>query len=114
MTNTTSFSSYRPVEDLLSAAREALKLLDKVTIPGVEKVRPQLQRALVEVDETVALRNLRYQAHIDLARKRYADPSSDDIEVDDTPLISHTDEGCWISGWLWVADESVAEPEDDE
>ena len=36
------------------------------------------------------------------ARKRYANPSGDDIEVDDTPAFSAGDEGIWVQAWVWV------------
>ena len=43
---------------------------------------------------------------IEEARRRYAEGSDDNIEVDDDAQFSHLDgEGCWVSGWLWVKDD---------
>lgn len=36
------------------------------------------------------------------ARKYYALPSSDDLEVDDQPRFSMGDNGMWVSAWVWV------------
>jgi hypothetical protein len=48
------------------------------------------------------------------ARTIYADPSDDDIEIDDDPLFSDTDDGVWVSGWLWVSNTAAGiESEDD-
>lgn len=33
------------------------------------------------------------------ARAQYCD---DDIEIDDAPLFSVADNGCWVSAWVWV------------
>lgn len=39
------------------------------------------------------------QSSIDKARERYA---SDDIEVDDYPLLSIGNDGTWVSAWVLV------------
>ena len=36
------------------------------------------------------------------ARRNYANPSNDDIEIDDDAKISRCDEGAWIQAWVWV------------
>lgn len=41
---------------------------------------------------------------IDAARKVYADPSNDDVEVDDNALVSVADGGIWVQMWGWLAD----------
>ena len=33
---------------------------------------------------------------------------SDDIEVDADAVISETDDGVWVQGWLWVSNEELA------
>jgi len=39
------------------------------------------------------------------ARKRYADPSDDNIEVDDGARLSiGGDGGVWVQAWVWVPD----------
>lgn len=31
--------------------------------------------------------------------------SADDLEIDDTPLFSEADDGCWVSAWVLVPHE---------
>lgn len=38
---------------------------------------------------------------IQQAREEYA---SDECEIDDNPLTSRGDAGCWVSAWVWVCD----------
>jgi len=42
------------------------------------------------------------EKRVEEARKRYADPSSDSIEVDDGARLSIVDEGTWVQAWVWV------------
>lgn len=46
-------------------------------------------------------------AYVSKAREKYADPSSDDIEIDDDPFISTADGGIWVNAWVWVSDEEI-------
>lgn len=39
---------------------------------------------------------------ITAARNRYAGTSSDNIEIDEAPELSHSDEGTWVAAWVWV------------
>ena len=39
------------------------------------------------------------------ARKHYADPSDDDIEIDENARIAPTDEGVWVRAWVYVRNE---------
>ena len=39
--------------------------------------------------------------------------TDDELEVDDKPLFSHAEEGCWVSSWSWV-DAPDEEDEDEE
>lgn len=52
---------------------------------------------------------------IDAARANYADPSNDDIEVDDNAQISESgeggDAGVWVQAWVWVRYEDVGDLE---
>lgn len=47
-----------------------------------------------------------YAAEIEEARQE----CNDDLEIDDTPLLSVADEGVWVSAWVYV--KSVAEESD--
>lgn len=53
-----------------------------------------------------------------LAREQYADPSDNDIEVDDRAKVRVVREGngehigAWVHGWLWIRTEgSIADGE---
>jgi hypothetical protein len=39
------------------------------------------------------------------ARQRYAEPSDDDIEIDDIPAVSEVEDGYWVAAWVWVRKE---------
>lgn len=65
----------------------------------------ELQTELAELTD----QRLAHEMTIEAARSNYA---TDDIEIDDDPLLSIADEGVWVSAWVWVPTES--EPEEDE
>ena len=39
---------------------------------------------------------------INKARRKYADPSNDAVEIDDHPPVSKSHDGIWISAWVHV------------
>lgn len=43
------------------------------------------------------------------ARRLYA---SDDIEIDDVPLVSIGERGAWVSAWVWVPSSDAGDEED--
>jgi hypothetical protein len=43
---------------------------------------------------------------IERARERYAAPSDDDIEIDDSPAAERADGGVWVQAWVWVPDDA--------
>lgn len=44
------------------------------------------------------------EIQIQCARSRYADRSSDNLEVDDGALTSEGDGGTWVNAWVWLED----------
>jgi len=46
----------------------------------------------------------RENAAIDKARKVYAIPSNDNLEIDDAPETSDACDGVWVAAWVWVPD----------
>jgi hypothetical protein len=44
------------------------------------------------------------EIYIQKARDEYTD---DELEIDDNPVVSHGDDGVWVSAWVWVSDEDV-------
>lgn len=43
-------------------------------------------------------------AFIQEARNQYA---SDEIEIDEEPKTSPSDEGCWVAAWVWVSNDEA-------
>ncbi len=61
----------------------------------------------------VAMLNLRSQLDIQAcARAQHAtaikvakDAASDDLQIDEFPLVAEGDNGVWVSSWIWISDE---------
>lgn len=48
--------------------------------------------------------------YIEAARRMYANPSNDAIEIDsDKVQTSKADDGCWVQAWVWVADTDITD-----
>jgi hypothetical protein len=47
------------------------------------------------------------------AREHYASGSDGDIEIDRCAVVSQSDEGAYVMGWLWVSNERAGIDEDD-
>ena len=67
--------------------------------------------AALRIHEEEREANYSNTAEIERARDMYG---SDDIEVNDTALASHTDNGMWVAGWLWLANPESADGDDDD
>lgn len=39
---------------------------------------------------------------VERAREKYTLSSSNDIEIDEVPTLSHSDKGAFVSAWVWV------------
>jgi hypothetical protein len=50
---------------------------------------------------------------ITYARNTYAAPSDNELEIDDLPHTSTSDEGCWVAAWVWVANYEIGETDDE-
>lgn len=61
----------------------------------------QLTKAITELPAQVQARQ-DHEFTIQAARSNYAEPSDNDIEIDDTPLLSVADDGVWVSARVWV------------
>lgn len=42
-----------------------------------------------------------YAAQIEGARDKYT-VGTDDIEIDESPILSVADDGVWVSAWVWL------------
>jgi hypothetical protein len=47
------------------------------------------------------------QDYISAAREKHVRPSNYDIEIDDEPKISPSEQGAWVAAWVWVMREEV-------
>ncbi|WP_234265166.1 hypothetical protein [Hydrogenophaga sp. NFH-34] len=45
---------------------------------------------------------------IQMARRAYCD--DDDIQIDEDAEVSETDDGAWVSAWVWVSTEEMMDP----
>lgn len=52
--------------------------------------------------------NTRDEAYISVAREQ----TTDDLEVDDIPLVSEGEGGCFVQAWLWVSDSEIGVTDD--
>jgi hypothetical protein len=77
-----------PTSPTLSALAEALK--------AGTVIQSQVLETLHAADPTME----NNAGTIEAARFTY---ESDEIEIDDSPLLSEADNGCWVSAWVWVA-----------
>lgn len=46
-------------------------------------------------------RSKKQKHFVTVARREYA---TDDVEIDDNPKISPSEDGCWVAAWVWVSD----------
>lgn len=72
---------------------------------------PALKGAMAELREVFAKVDERRSALISQARAQYC---NDDIEIDDEPELSETDDGAWVAAWVWVANAEIEEEPDEE
>ena len=88
-----TFTSYGPSERLYQAARKVTKGSKGCSSPSVADLRA----ALKGCDEVIKDRRI-FAKSIRAARAE----CNDDLEIDVHPVISQSDEGCWVSAWVWV------------
>ena len=88
--------TYGPVNDLYKAAAALLASLGEV--PEFTPELVALQSAVESCREAVDSRE-QFADAIALAREDYA---NNEVEIDDDPVLSVSDEGVWVSAWVWV------------
>lgn len=89
---------------------EESRHLDEACSEHADDAREKLRAMQREAEEQAQWRT-KYAAQIQEAREDYADPSSDNIEIDDEPMLSPgADSGVWVSAWLWVWVQIEQEP----
>ncbi len=70
-------------------------------------------RALAGELEDVRKHRQQCQRYIALARTRHVAPSDGDLEIDDEPLVSDSEDGQWVGAWILVRHDDVQECEHD-
>lgn len=91
--------SYVPFQDLITASR--------AVVAGKPAAMQELQTALGRVDSA-----LEDQANCVEDIKRARELATDELEIDDEPMVSVGDRGVWVNAWVWVpapAEESAAD-----
>ena len=91
--------SYIPFQDLITASR--------AVVAGKPAAMQELQSALGRVDSA-----LEDQANCAEDIKRARELATDELEIDDEPMVSVGDRGVWVNAWVWVpapAGESAAD-----
>ena len=87
--------SYVPLQNLIIAARAAVE--------GRPTAAQELQAALRGIDQ--ALQDQEDSTDV-IRRARLL--ASDDLEIDDDPMVSIAEDGVWVSAWVWVSAEKDA------
>ena len=89
--------SYVPFQDLIDASRAA--------VAGKPTAMQDLQAALSRVDSA-----FEDQANCSGDIQRARELATDELEIDDEPMVSVGDRGVWVNAWVWVpAGESQAD-----
>ena len=72
-----------------------------ITLSHRWKDAEALIHALKQLPAQVDLR-ASHEGTIQAARSNYAEPSDNDIEIDEVPLLTDAGDGVWVSAWVWV------------
>lgn len=92
--------NFTPFTNLLKAAKAALAEMDKLP-EGHPESYGALAKAIADAEGAIQYDETD-RAIIEQARTQYERPSNDDLEIDDKPFLSHAEDGCWVSAWVWV------------
>lgn len=76
-------------------------LLDDAQLRIIRQRCPEL---VAHLDDTDALCNdPRRDDAIGLAREQ----TDDDLEIDDEPELSPSDDGVWVAAWIWISNYDI-------
>lgn len=102
------FNTYPILSQEIYNAYTTLYELAKAHVPAEQFKQILIAHRHIESSLTSAKTwHAEARKHIGFARKDYAEPSDNDLEIDDVPMISPSDEGVWVSAWVWVCHTSV-------
>ena len=91
------FTTFDPLNELHAASKALAAALRAGSDPAPYLCA--LEAAVALCDELIDERDAQFDA-VKAARKMYED---DDISIDDDPIVAVTDDGVWVSAWLWVS-----------
>ncbi len=81
------------------------------TAPAKHEVHAQALRALIAdglgFAECIHAFGEEGSPFIEAAREKYACGSSGDVEIDATTVVSQSDDGAFVMGWLWVSNSTA-------
>lgn len=93
-----TFMTYGPANQLYEAAKQISgRIQGGKGSPEFQMLVTTLRDALSACDGAIKERK-GYEAQIDQAREQ----TTDNLEIDDDPVLSPSDDGVWVSAWLWV------------
>ena len=90
-----TFMTYGPAERLYQALKKASAQPEFTHLE--QEVVLECRAALAEAESVVASR-LAYADEIAEAREQ----ATDELEIDDLPVLSEGEDGVWVSAWVWV------------
>ena len=70
--------------------------------PELEVSIPTFIDESLDPEGSDALSNLTEDQIRDAARRVYASPSDDDIEIDENAIVNKGTEASWVQAWVWV------------
>lgn len=89
------------IEHLIKAAEGFIESCDPPCAERVADIKRHVAVMRVALEDLDALKPF-----VDLARENYVAGSSDNVEIDDAPLIMPSGDGgrtgYWVNGWLFV------------
>lgn len=89
---------------MLTLESQARALVEKLKGVGMHESH------YAELDALLKQMEQERKDHAGLVEKAIDTHVTDDVEIDEFPLLSVADEGVWVSAWVWVPrDESEGE-----
>jgi hypothetical protein len=82
-------------------------------VAGARRTAHSMAKAMNELEEVLDLIDANKEGSPDYvearAREEYADPSDNELEIDDEPFFSTCDTHTWVSAWVRVEHEEEEE-----
>lgn len=82
-------------------------LLAQAVLAGSESVKDLAEKLKADV-ERLSGEVSEHGGIVQAARKQHC---TEDLEIDDYPILSVADEGIWVNAWVWMPNPVAAEDE---